>query len=347
MTSTVDSEILERVAAGLSTQQASCRVEALRRLEGGVSSLTYAAQVTPSGSTSFPIVVKMAPPGLEPVRNRDVLRQARILKVLSSVAEVPVPGVLMEDPQPPPLFAMALLPGESYEPRRDTTPHPPAPSVVRARALTAARTLAHLQSVPLSSPGIGPEAPVALRDELDRWAALLATVDPEIAPGHEGLYARLSATLPADIEPTLIHGDYRLANMIFDGPELMGVIDWEIWSVGDPRTDLAWLLMHTDPRHRFLRHRTEADIAAGEGMPSRAELLDEYLAVRAMDTTGLEWFLAYCHYKVASTVSVFVKRERRRAEPDPKIVIAGETLAEVVAQGDAFLDALEGRLSAG
>src|SRR5438105_2231802 len=67
-----------------------------------------------------PIVVKVAPPGLKPTRNRDVLRQARIIEVLGSVQGVRVPSVLFSDagepPEVPPFFAMSYVPGESVEP---------------------------------------------------------------------------------------------------------------------------------------------------------------------------------------------------------------------------------------
>lgn len=57
---------------------------------------------------------------------------------------------------------------------------------------------------------------------------------------------------------------------------LLAVIDWEIWSVGDPRTDLAWLLMHADPVHRFRETRDESNQEAGRGMRALEEL-NKYL----------------------------------------------------------------------
>lgn len=296
----------------------------LRRLQGGVSSLTFAA-------TGKPIVIKVAPPGLPPVKNRDVLRQARILRLLADTG-VPVPKVLFEDAAMPPLFAMSFEPGQSYEPHLDVTADPPAPDTITARALAAARTLARLQAVPPPA-----EEPVSLREELDRWARLLATVDDDIAPGHQELHERLAGGIPDPVVPTLVHGDYRLANMLFTGERLRAIIDWEIWSVGDPRTDLGWLLMHTDPAHRFHEQRGEADEKAGTGMPGRERLLAEYLAAGGERPAALGWFLAYCHYKTAATIAVFVKRNRRRADPDPQLVTAAASLAGVIERGHAVL----------
>ncbi|MFJ8812992.1 phosphotransferase family protein [Amycolatopsis thermoflava] len=306
------------------------RLLGLRRLPGGVSSLTFSSVLRRPDHPDVPVVLKVAPPELAPVRNRDVLRQARVLRLLAGTA-VPVPDVLAEDAGDPPLFVMSQVPGESYEPLLDVAATPPTPGVVAARARGAARTLARMQGVPVT------ERATPLRAELDRWARLLDTVEPDIAPRHERLYRELAARTPDAVEPRLQHGDYRLANMLFAGERLTAVIDWEIWSVGDPRIDLAWLLMHTDPPHRFHEHRDDANVKAGSGMPSRAELLAEYQRIRRSAVTDLSWFLAYCHYKTAATLAVFVKRNRRSADPDPQLVVAARGLGEVVERGRAQL----------
>jgi aminoglycoside phosphotransferase (APT) family kinase protein len=315
----------------------------LRALPGGVSSLTYAASMT-TPTDERRIVLKMAPPGLAPVRNRDVLRQARVLDQLTSTGALPVPAVLLSDDALPPLFGMEFAAGESYEPGTDIIAAPPTPEQVRERALAAARALGSLHARDPHTVCPAGEEPTPVAEELARWAALLATVPGDIAPGHLDLHAELVATLPADAPPTLLHGDYRLANMLFSGTELTAVIDWEIWSVGDPRTDLAWLLMHTDPRHRFHRDRPAADRLSMTGMPTADELLATYLQQHPQaEITALNWFLGYCYYKVASTVSVFVKRNRRLAEPADNMVVADESLVDVVARGREVLGATTGR----
>ncbi|PQP24796.1 phosphotransferase family protein [Rhodococcus opacus] len=317
-------------------------VSAPSALPGGVSSLTYRATLTGPERPDTAIVLKMAPPGLEPVRNRDVLRQARIIRLLGAAPGVRVPSILFEEngtPERPPFFGMTLVDGQSYEPLLDEAGSPPSADTVAVRALRAARMLARMQNLDPVALGVGNEPVVPIPEELARWRRLLDTVDDDIAPRHAELHAALANRLPAPVAPTLLHGDYRLANMLFAGEDLAAIIDWEIWSVGDPRTDLAWLLMHTDPAHRFRRSRPAADVAAGTGMPSRGELLAAYRAEREVPVADLDWFLAYCYYKTASAMSVFVKRNRRRTDPDPALVVAAESLAEVVERGLAVLGA--------
>ncbi len=311
-------------------------------LPGGVSSLTYRATLTRPERPDTAIVLKMAPPGLEPIRNRDVLRQARIIRLLGTAPGVRVPAILFEEDgtlERPPLFAMTLVDGQSYEPLLDVAGSPPGPDTVASRARAAAGMLARMQNLDPVALGVGTDPVVPIAEELARWKRLLDTVDDDIAPRHAELHAALADRIPAPVAPTLLHGDYRLANMLFAGEDLTAIIDWEIWSVGDPRTDLAWLLMHTDPAHRFRQSRPAADLAAGTGMPSRGELLAAYRAERDVPAADLDWFLAYCYYKTASTMSVFVKRNRRRSDPDPALVVAAESLTAVVERGLAVLGA--------
>lgn len=344
-------DLLRRAGAAARRTHDGAELVGLRRLEGGVSSLTYASTlVTSTGER--PVVLKVAPPGLAPVRNRDVLRQVRVLRALADLEGFPVPAALLEDdgepPAVPPLFGMELRAGESYEPLLDVADAPPAPEVAAARMHAAARALARLHELTPAGLGLDAEPVTSVTGERDRWERLFATVDADIGTGHETLHARLVEHEPADLPPRLLHGDYRLANMLFVGPDLEAVIDWEIWSVGDPRSDLAWLLMHAAPAHVFHEDRPPADVAAGSALPSRAELLATYVdARRALGASGsdvaaaasdLAWFLGVCFYKTAATIAVLYKRDRRSDAPDPKLAVAARHLGDVLAAGHRALD---------
>lgn len=233
--------VLARSGAALQRTYPDATLTDLRRLPGGVSSLTYAATIVRGPVAEA--VIKVAPAGLPAVRNRDVLRQARMMRALAAIPGVPVPWVLGEDDGDPPLFVMERITGECYEPGTDITTLPPAPTDVRARMRAAAEALARMQAMTPAALGIPPEEPTFTPEaELRRWARLLETVGPEIAAGHERLRDRLAEHPPAPGDPAVLHGDYRLGNMLFAGSELRAIIDWEIWSVGDPRHDLSWLL---------------------------------------------------------------------------------------------------------
>jgi aminoglycoside phosphotransferase (APT) family kinase protein len=303
----------------------------LEPLLGGMASITYSARA----SDGARVVVKVAPPGLEPVRNRDVLRQARVLRALSAVPDVAVPRVWGEDggapPEVPPLFVMDFVDGESYEPRFTTeSPRPPAQDVV-ARAAAAARMLAALHAV--SPVELHLDEPAStLEAEVERWRAAFATCD--LADGTRAdeadAHRRLLAALPAPLGPAVLHGDWRLGNMQCAGTDVRAVIDWEIWSIGDPRLDLAWLRLMSDPAH---------PTAAAPEAPTLepAELLAAYEEAAGAPVPDLAWFDALVRYKQAAASALLVKNAGRRGDTSPAVDRMREGIARLL---DAALDLL-------
>jgi aminoglycoside phosphotransferase (APT) family kinase protein len=288
-------------------------VEDVRPLSGGASSLTYVA--TLGGGDPRRAVVKVAPAGLPPVRNRDVLRQARVLRLLRPSA-VPVPEVLWEDagdpPDVPPLFVMSFVEGSSLEPLFDHDGDQDE-ELVAERMRDAASTMAALHALEPRALGLGDEPFVGPVEEIERWCRLLETVDPALAPGWEAVAAGLRARVPRAAPPAVVHGDFRLGNMLGAGSRIAAVVDWEIWSVGDPRVDVGWFLANADPE-TYRRATRYAD-----AIPSLPELIAIYLGAGGRALGDLEWFRALASFKSAATWSAIVKHNRRRASPDPTV----------------------------
>jgi aminoglycoside phosphotransferase (APT) family kinase protein len=308
----------------------------LRRLPGGISSLTFSAAVSlDGGADAGPerlVVVKVAPPGLPAVRNRDVLRQARVIKAVGAVPGVRVPAVLAEDDGSPPLFVMEHVDGESYEPRWDVSASPPDPVTVSARARAAARMLARLHSAEPAQLGLADEPALEPEQELARWARLYETAGDDLRGAEATLRDALAARTPRSLAARVLHGDYRLGNMQFAGQRLAAIIDWEIWSLGDPRADLAWLMVFCDPVQERVAVRDHANQAAAEGMPRADELLGEYLDEAGFEAPAdLAWFMALGHYKLAATMAVLAKRNRRSPTPDPTLERAAQTTPAMLA----------------
>ena len=123
--------------------------------------------------------------------------------------------------------------------------------------------------------------------------------------------------------------------MQFDGERPAAIIDWEIWSVGDPRIDLAWLMAFTDPVQQRVARRDAANQAAADAMPAAGELLAEYVAQAGLDSepADLDWFMAFSYYRLGAAMSVLAKRNRRAPEPDRGLELAAQTLAPMLARG--------------
>jgi aminoglycoside phosphotransferase (APT) family kinase protein len=255
-------------------------------------------------------VLKVAPAGLEPVRNRDVIRQARVLQALAAT-EVPVPAVLAEHdgspPEIPPFFVMSFEDGDCVEPNSLPIEQQLPADEVRDRELAAARILGELHALVPSDVGLAAEPETPLASELERWVNAFAVCEPDLREGNEAIAELLAATTPPMGATTVLHGDYRLGNTLSRGHEVVSVIDWEIWSRGDARIDLAWFLMMANPDESLGR-------VTCQGMPGDRELLDTYHQARGAVVEDLTWFSALVRYKQAAAGALIARHARRRGE---------------------------------
>lgn len=302
-------------------------VEGLRPLSGGASSLTYVGQ-----TADRPVVVKVAPAGLAPTRHRDVLRQARVIKALHSTP-LPVPDVLFEDPGDPPLvpplFVMSWVDGSSVEPLYDVGAA--VDSAVPQRYRSAAEMLAQLHRVDHSAVGLGDEPVSSAGAEVERWCRALQTVEPALAPGWRDVADALAESVPAPLGPALVHGDFRLGNLLAVGADITAVIDWEIWSVGDPRVDVGWFLINSDPRtyRRATRYL---------GMtPNPTELASTYRTALGVPVPDLDWFQALACFKSVATWSLIVKHNRRRSVPAADVAAMATVLPHLLIRAGELL----------
>jgi aminoglycoside phosphotransferase (APT) family kinase protein len=315
----LDIEALRRRLAGADVVE----VAALR---GGASSLTF------HGSRGgVPVVVKVAPPGVEPVAHRDVLRQARILKALAGTP-VPVPTVVWEDrgdpPDIPPLFVMSRLDGECVEPLFDGCA--PTPDVVE-RYRSASRTMAALHNLSPVDLGLDAEPVVDPVAEVHRWCDTLRTVDAALVPGWQDTRDALLHCAPTAIGPRVVHGDFRLGNLLAVGARVNAVIDWEIWSIGDPRIDAGWFLINSDP-DTYRRIPEPAGMA-----PSVAELAEVYQHELGCQAADLAWFSALACFKSAATWSLIVKHNRRRRSPRGELEAMAPALPRLLARARSMV----------
>ena len=296
-----------RERAGRAAQQwaPGAQVTNVVPLTGGASSLTFVADLLGAPQQHSRVVLKVAPPGLPPVRNRDVLRQGRLMAALYGRPGLPVPPLLFEDAGVPPFIAMGLIPGECMEPVLAESRDRARFAEIRVRALDAARALAALHSVEPAQAGLGDEPVVTLADEIDRWTRAFATVPPDLQGEYERCARALHATIPAGLPPVVNHGDYRLGNTLCADGAVTAIIDWEIWSVGDPRIDLSWFTFFTDEAKHPAMPSPEPT-----GMPTAAELLAAY----GRELPDLPWFDALTRYKEAGASALLIKRGRKTGE---------------------------------
>jgi aminoglycoside phosphotransferase (APT) family kinase protein len=311
---TLLAQLRDRVGQRVTDWRSGARVLGISPLTGGTSSLTFLVELAGVAAVETPVVLKVAPPGLAPLRNRDVLRQARLQRAVQGSRRPLAPDVLFSDPgdppDVPPFMAMNLVAGECVEPVLCEPAERPAPGVVRARFFDAVEVLAQLHGVVPAEVGLADEPAVGLADEVDRWTRAFATLPREMAGEYERAAKALMATMPAPLPPAINHGDFRLGNTLCEGDRVNAVIDWEIWSLGDPRVDLSWMTYFTDDAgHPAVAPGTVA------GTPARREVVQAYEAALGRPVPELGWFDALTRYKEAATTGLLLKRALKLGRP--------------------------------
>jgi aminoglycoside phosphotransferase (APT) family kinase protein len=305
-----EAELQQRAEAVISEHSPGATVAPITPLQGGASSITYSTTFTPTDGEPQKVVLKVAVAGLEPVRNRDVLRQARLQRALQDSA-VPVPRVLGEHPgappEVPPFFVMVFEPGDCVEPNFVVSTSPIPADEVRDRELQAARIIGELHRIDPRDVGLADEPETTLEAEVERWQNSLAACDEDLRAGSEDVGERLAETVPAMEPTTLMHGDFRVGNTLSLGHEIVSVIDWELWARGDPRVDLAWFLMMANPDDSIGR-------VIADGKPPTEELIDTYQQSRGTSVADLDWFAALVRYKQAAAGAFIARNARRRGQ---------------------------------
>lgn len=314
------SPLQERVAAKLLADCGATLTD-FQPLLGGHSGLTYRA-TTSTGD----VVIKAVPEGQRSIGRHDMLRQAHILQALAGT-EVPVPRVVVVDEIEPAWFAMEFVAGESLEPVLDDPAVDPVLAANRMRR--AAAVLPRLHEVDLATIA-GLADPLTPADELERWAKTLGAVPPELVVGADRLLELLRSDIPEPIEPTLVHGDYRLGNIISDGLEPVALIDWEIWSTGDPRVELGWFLVFADGSN-FPGVGREVT-----GLPSAEELVALYTGAGPA-LPELNWFDALGRLKMAAIMGHNLRRHREGRHHDPDQEKLPDTINRLIETGTALL----------
>lgn len=254
----------------------------------------------------------------------DVAREARIMSALADT-DVPAPrifGVAQDSAiSDVPLVLMEYIAGQvvdTMDVARSLTPQRR-----RQIAVSLPRTLAKIHAVDLEQVGLADLAshkPYAAR-QLKRWAGQWEQSRTRDLPELDDLTRRLVAAVPEQTELSLVHGDFHLRNVIVsreDG-EVVGALDWELSTLGDPLADMGSLLAYwPEPGED-----TGGDFPAStlDGFPDRAELARIYLDETGRDPQALRYWHTLGLWKVA----VIAEGVMRRAMDTPENKAAAGT----------------------
>jgi aminoglycoside phosphotransferase (APT) family kinase protein len=247
-------------------------IEGLRRLSGGASRVTSAVEAVAPDGTRTPLVVQQLRSGAGGT-GPGMAVEAAVLRAAAE-AGVPVPRVV------------AVGEGSSFVVQEHVEGETIARKILRDDAYARARpmlagqcgwALAALHAMPVDAvPGL--EVP----DQLAQYRAVLDE-SGQPHPAFELGFRHLEATRPPASATTVVHGDFRLGNLIVGPDGLRAVIDWELVHLGDPLEDLSWLCVKS---WRF----GSAPRVGGFGEVPELVSAYEEASGRTVDLDALRWW---------------------------------------------------------
>ncbi len=273
----------------------------VHQFKGGQSNPTYRLS-TPSAA----YVLRRKPPGQLAEGAHAIEREARILTALGTV-DFPVPRVhgLCEDPAVigTPFYVMDLVEGRIFwDAALPDVPAQDRPAYFNAMA----DTLARLHEVDYRAIGLEdygrPNGYVAR--QVKRWTRQYRADQAEAGPeaNLEALIAWLPEHTPEDGPSSIVHGDFRIDNMIFHPtePRVVAVLDWELSTIGHPIADFAYNMMMYRIPPMMLTGLVGADLA-NLNLPTEAEYVERYRLRRKLDAVpDLDFYVAFNLFRLAA-----------------------------------------------
>ena len=321
---------LERIRAGVDDVLRSVvpgvRAETVRPFGSGHSGFTYAI-----GTAAGTLVLRLSPAGVRVAGPADVGRQGRIMSALHAEG-FPVPRVLASSSEP-------TLDGRSFalmELIDGLTCDEAIAAFGGAAVCEAGIAVSHaLTRIPVERTGLAGEPPSLPSDEIERWAALLAKAPDAARVAADTLTARLRETAGSvpPFEPTLVHGDFHYANLLFDEGRVVAVLDWELAGLGTPLVDLASLTV-TALRSRY---RPDPNPSGDVGL-SAAQVAAAYGGL----AEHVDWATALGCLKYAGIIAYGLHLHRTGRRHDPVYENLVLTMHGLLADGATILnDGLE------
>ncbi|MGO1119257.1 phosphotransferase family protein [Rhodovibrionaceae bacterium A322] len=278
----------------------SCEV---RQFQGGQSNPTFLLNL---GQQQF--VLRKKPPGQLLPKAHMVEREFQVMQALAGT-DVPVPAMVLlcEDPSVigTPFFVMEFRPGRiCSDPRLSELPKSQRRDLYREMI----EGLAHLHKVDWRACGLEtfgrPENFVARQVAI--WSRQYEATKSGDLPEMDKLAAWLQAHIPEAASDGIVHGDYRVGNMILhlEQPKVLALLDWELSTIGDPLADLGYFLMPFelsahDRKNRGLRG---LDLDAA-GLPDKAELCAAYCTAAGRDSDfNLDYYIALALFRLTAIV---------------------------------------------
>jgi aminoglycoside phosphotransferase (APT) family kinase protein len=272
---------------------------AFEKISGGHSNLTY--RVTDAAGHRW--ALRRPPLGKRLGSAHDMAREHKVVSALGPT-EVPVAPVVAlcedESVNEAPFYVMEFVEGPILRGLAEAEAFPEEADR-RAIGERVADTLVAIHSIDPDAVGLadlGRKEDYVAR-QLRRWHGQWEKSKTRELASIDAVHERLSARIPEQGPATIVHGDYRLDNMILTpGGEVAAVVDWELCTLGDPLADVGLLMV-------YWPEAGEEGVALGQpatmapGFPSREEVAARYAERSGRDLADLDFFVALGYWKLA------------------------------------------------
>lgn len=303
-------------------------------VQGGRSNLTY---LVSDGESRW--VVRRPPLGHVLPTAHDMAREHRVISGLRTT-KVPVPETitLCQDTEVigAPFYVMEFVEGRPYRSKAELEVIGAERTAAIADSLVD--TLVDLHEVDPGSVGLGdfghPEG--FLERQLRRWKKQLDASRSRDLDGIDQLHERLAKHLPASGAPAIVHGDYRLDNVLVDrADKITAVLDWEMSTLGDPLTDLALLVAYAE--RDKINLDVVSNVSTAPGYPGADEVIARYTQRSGRDISALNWYVGFAFFKLAVILEGIFYRFSQGQTVGAGFDEIGETVAPLVRLGNETL----------
>jgi aminoglycoside phosphotransferase (APT) family kinase protein len=267
----------------------------VRRIgEGGGSNFTFLLE-----RDAGRFVLRRPPRPPLPPSAHDMVREARLQLALRAAGFTRLPTIVAigedESILGVPFYVMEWLDGDVVT---DCLPPAAEPQQLGEELVEA---LVEIHGADVTTPALAEfQRPGSYNErQVRRFTQLWEINKTRELPDVDDVARSLAENVPEQLDPTAVHGDYRLGNTMVRDGRIIAVLDWEMGAIGDPRADVGYLLATYSEPGGDANPLGTSPITATPGFPTKAQLVERYVERSGRDVQPLHWFEALALWKAA------------------------------------------------
>ncbi|MBU3734956.1 MAG: phosphotransferase family protein [Candidatus Planktophila sp.] len=305
------------------------------QFRSGASNLTYLLQYP-----GRELVLRKPPFGTKAASAHDMKREFLIQSRLQPVYPlVPTMIAMCDDPavMGSDFYVMERVVGDIF--RRDV-PEGVTPTDVSVMAESLINGLVQLHAVDASILSELNKGPGYVQRQVEGWSKRYRNALTDDVPNGEKVMAWLEANRPNDVASCVIHGDWRIDNVVFDlkAARIVGVLDWELATVGDPLMDLGsalayWVDRDDEPAFASLRRQPSHLL----GMPTREEFVQKYLQLSGRRCDDFTFYEVFGLFRLAVIIQQIWARYQAGQTTNPAFAGFGDACNTLVNRAERLI----------